>query len=69
MSQETIADNQDHRVGTTRNIVFVAYPDMQMLDICGPFDAFSFAKRWMHTIGMVDRPTYDSRSLRRKPDR
>jgi transcriptional regulator GlxA family with amidase domain len=58
MSQETFAENQDFRVGTTRNIVFVAFPDVQMLDVCGPFDAFSFANRAMDAAGMVDRPLY-----------
>jgi transcriptional regulator GlxA family with amidase domain len=43
MSQETLADNQDCRVRTTRNIVFVAFPDVELLDVCGPFDVFAFA--------------------------
>ncbi|MBA3493483.1 MAG: hypothetical protein H0T87_05005 [Gammaproteobacteria bacterium] len=58
MSQETLADNQDGRVGATRNIVFVAFPDLQMLDVCGPFDAFSFANRCLAMVGRVDQPTY-----------
>jgi len=58
MSQETLAGNQDDRVGATRNIVFIAFPDVQMLDVCGPFDAFSFANRCMHMTGRVDQPTY-----------
>ncbi len=58
MSQDTQADTQDQRVGATRNIVFVAFPDVQMLDVCGPFDAFSFANRAMDAAGMVDRPLY-----------
>jgi transcriptional regulator GlxA family with amidase domain len=58
MSQETLADNQDYPVGTTRNIVFVAFPDVQMLDICGPFDAFSFANRGQQMTGRVEQPTY-----------
>jgi transcriptional regulator GlxA family with amidase domain len=58
MSQETLAANQGHRGGTTRTIVFVAFPDVQMLDVCGPFDAFSFANRTTAMTGVVDRPTY-----------
>ena len=58
MSQETLTDHQDHRTGTTRNIVFVAFPDVQMLNVCGPFDAFSLANRAMDAARMVDRPLY-----------
>lgn len=58
MSQETHENNEDYRVGATRNIAFVAFPDVQMLDVCGPYDAFAFANRWMSGIGKVDRPPY-----------
>ncbi|MFH0344133.1 MAG: GlxA family transcriptional regulator [Chromatiales bacterium] len=58
MSHETLSDNQDHQVGTTRNIVFVAFPDVQMLNVCGPFDAFSFANRMTAMSGVVAPPTY-----------
>ena len=58
MSQETFIGNQDDRVGAVRNIVFVAFPDVQMLDVCGPFDTFSFANRWLAMVGRVDQPTY-----------
>jgi len=58
MSQETLRDNEDNRVGATRNIVFVAFPDMQMLDVCGPFDAFSLANYGQQVTGRVDQPTY-----------
>ena len=45
-------------MGATRNIVYVAFPDVQMLDVCGPFDAFSFANRGQQMTGRVDQPTY-----------
>ena len=58
MSQETLAENQDFRVGTTRNIVLVAFPDVQMLDVCGPFDAFSLANLALQITSTVGQPTY-----------
>ena len=38
--------------------MYVAFPDVQMLDVCGPFDAFSFANRGQQMTGRVDQPTY-----------
>lgn len=56
MSQETLVDDQSYRVGTPRNIAFVAYPGVVMLDVCGPYDAFSFASYFLSTE--LGRPAY-----------
>ncbi len=58
MAQETLADDQSYRVGTVRNIAFVAYPDVVMLDLCGPFDVFAFADRWFRRTYKVDQSVY-----------
>ncbi len=61
MSQETfvdLKDNPEDRVGTTRNIVLVAFPDVQMLDVCGPFDTFSLANLALQITSTVGQPTY-----------
>jgi transcriptional regulator GlxA family with amidase domain len=58
MSQETVADNQDYRVGVVRNIAFVAFPDVEMLDVCGPFDVFAFADRWSRKTGKASQSAY-----------
>ena len=58
MSQETLADNQDYRVGAVRNIAFVAFPDFVMLDLCGPYEVFAAADRWLRKTGKTDRPVY-----------
>ena len=58
MSQETLADNQDYRVGALRNIAFVASSNVEMLDVCGPFDVFAFADRWMRMTSKIAQPVY-----------
>lgn len=55
MSQETY---QDHRVGAVRNIVFVAYPDVELIDVCGPYDVFSYADRGFRMNEKTDRSVY-----------
>ena len=52
-----------------RNIAFVAFPDFEMLDVCGPYDVFAFADRWLRKTSKVDRPVYQWTSSPRKPDR
>ena len=66
MSQETLPDNQDYRVGAVRNIAFVAFPDFEMLDVCGPYDVFGFADRWLRKTGKVDRPVYQLNVIARQ---
>jgi len=58
MSPITPVDDFSNQLPTTRNIVFVVFPDVQMLDVCGPFDAFSFANLGRQMAGRVDQPTY-----------
>jgi transcriptional regulator GlxA family with amidase domain len=51
-------DEISYRVGAVRHIAFVAFPDVEMLDVCGPFDVFAFADRWLRKTGKADRPVY-----------
>ncbi|MFH0343440.1 MAG: GlxA family transcriptional regulator [Chromatiales bacterium] len=56
MPQIPRVDDFSNRLGAVRNIAFVAYPGVVMLDVCGPYDAFSFASYFLATE--LGRPAY-----------
>jgi transcriptional regulator GlxA family with amidase domain len=41
-----------------RRIGFVIYPDCEILDLCGPFEAFWFADRMLGLLGRTMEPSY-----------
>ena len=41
-----------------RRIGFVIYPDCEILDVCGPFEAFWFADRMLGLLGRTEEPSY-----------
>ena len=41
-----------------RRIGFVIYPDCEILDLCGPFEAFWFADRMLGLLGRTQEPSY-----------
>ena len=41
-----------------RRIGFVIYPDCEILDVCGPFEAFWFADRMLGLLGRTQEPSY-----------
>jgi len=58
MLQERQMDDQSCRVGAVRNIAFVAFPEVELIDVCGPFDAFAYANRCFLLTEKVDGPVY-----------
>jgi transcriptional regulator GlxA family with amidase domain len=42
----------------SRRIGFLIYPDCEVLDVCGPFDAFHYANRWLLRFGRTGEPGY-----------
>ncbi len=43
-----------------RRIGFLVYPDCEILDVCGPFEAFYFADDWLSRLGKTAEPGYRS---------
>ena len=41
-----------------RRIGFLIYPDCEILDVCGPFDAFHYADAWLPRFGRTNEPGY-----------
>jgi len=51
--------NNQHKVTAgTKTIGFIAYPGVELIDICGPFDVFSGPDRLSRLFGRTDAPTY-----------
>lgn len=42
----------------SRKIAFLIYPDCEILDLCGPFDAFYYAHRGLLRLGRTEEPDY-----------
>jgi transcriptional regulator GlxA family with amidase domain len=56
---DTLASNQwSHEAGRFRRIGFLVFPDCQILDVCGPLEAFFFADHWLTTLGKTEVPGY-----------
>ena len=41
-----------------RRIGFLVFPDCEILDVCGPFEAFFFADHWLGRMGRTAEPGY-----------
>ncbi|MGH6841209.1 MAG: GlxA family transcriptional regulator, partial [Methylocella sp.] len=42
----------------SRRIGVLIYPDCEILDVCGPFDAFHYANYWLLRFGRTGEPGY-----------
>ena len=51
---------QAQEVGRFRRIGFLVFPDCEILDVCGPFEAFFFADKWLGYLGRTAEPGYRS---------
>jgi transcriptional regulator GlxA family with amidase domain len=47
-------------VARFRRIGFLVFPDCEILDVCGPFEAFFFADHWLGRLGRTAEPGYQS---------
>lgn len=43
-----------------RRVGFLIYPNCEVLDVCGPFEAFHFADLALRLLGRTKEPTYQS---------
>ncbi len=44
--------------GHFRRIGFLVFPDCEILDVCGPLEAFFFADHWLNRLGKTEAPGY-----------
>jgi len=54
-------------VARTRRIGFLIYPDFEILDLCGPIDAFVYADRVLRMTGRASEPGYEIRVISTNP--
>jgi hypothetical protein len=52
-----------HESRPRRQIAMLAFDGSEILDICGPLDAFYYADRWLRELGRVSEPVYPARIL------
>lgn len=48
--------DQHNELGRTKTIGFVAYPGVELIDLCGPLDVFTSVDRMSRLLGQVDAP-------------
>ena len=53
-----IQDRAPKEVTRSRRIGFLVYPDCQILDVCGPLEAFFFAGAWLPQFGRTNEAGY-----------
>lgn len=46
------------QAGRFRRIGFLVFPDCEILDVCGPLEAFFFADHWLTRLGKTEVPGY-----------
>ena len=51
--------NSGQDVSRVRRIGFLVYPDVEVLDVCGPLDAFAYADYYLRAAGRVGEPGYE----------
>lgn len=49
----------DRQLTRLRKIGFVIFPDFEIIDLCGPLDAFFYADRALRLTGRVGEPGYE----------
>ena len=55
----TLAPSQpSQEITKCRRIGVLIYPDCDILDLCGPCDAFHYADMWLARFGRTDEPGY-----------
>ena len=58
-AMDTLAPSQpSQEITKSRRIGVLIYPDCDILDLCGPCDAFHYADMWLARFGRTDEPGY-----------
>ena len=67
MSQDICALIWRHELARGKTIGFVAFPEVEMLDVCGPLDVFSRTNYRLLRTGKVNEPVYHLEVLATQP--
>lgn len=51
-------ERSPQEISRSRRIGFLVYPDCEILDVCGPLDAFFYADAWLPRFGRSNEPGY-----------
>lgn len=62
-----VSNQRSHESGRFRRIGFLVFPDCQILDVCGPLEAFFFADHWLTTLGKTEVPGYEPIIMAQQP--
>jgi transcriptional regulator GlxA family with amidase domain len=53
-----IPDRASQEITRSRRIGFLVYPDCDIVDVCGPCDAFHYAELYLRRFGRINEPGY-----------
>jgi transcriptional regulator GlxA family with amidase domain len=68
IAMNTLAPSQPPpEIIKSRRIGFLVWPDCEVLDVCGPFDAFHWADTWLPRLGKSNEPGYQCDILATAP--
>jgi transcriptional regulator GlxA family with amidase domain len=56
-----------HDIARVRRIGFLIYPDFEIVDLCGPLDAFFYAEHFLRTKGRAREPGYECVVVAKSP--
>ena len=62
-----LSEQPSQEAGRFRRIGFLVFPDCEILDVCGPFEAFFFADHWLGRLGRTAEPGYQITCHSRRP--
>ena len=54
-----LPDRSSQETTRVRRIGFLVYPECEILDVCGPFDAFHWADHWLRRFGRTNESSYE----------
>jgi transcriptional regulator GlxA family with amidase domain len=61
------APDVDRSMTRMRKVGFLVFPDFEVLDLCGPLDAFYYADRVLQLTGRANEPGYETLVIASKP--
>lgn len=62
-----LASQSSQEITRSRRIGVLVYPDCEILDVCGPLDAFHWAEVWLSRFGRTEEPGYQCDILAATP--
>lgn len=67
MSRNILASDQGDDLRRARTIGFIVFPEVEILDVCGPLDVFERTNQRLRRTGKVNEPVYHLEVLAAQP--